>query len=182
MIPDLTSPAVANVLPAVGQRGQPVARTMFDVYARVRREQPATGERGPHLRQQRRIVGWIEKCDVERRTTGSARQPAEGVTTVDLRTFLTPFAHQRLDGRGCAPILLDEAHVRGPPRQRLEPQCAASGEEIEDSRARYPWLQPIEQGFPHPVRCGTDRDAGGKTQPPSPMLAPDDAQDARRAG
>ena len=40
-------------------------------------------------------------------------------------------------------------------------------------------LQPVEQGFPHPVRRRTNLDTGGKSQASAAMAAADDAQDAR---
>jgi hypothetical protein len=39
-------------------------------------------------------------------------------------------------------------------------------------------LQPVEQGFPHTVRRGTNLNAGGESQSPTAMPTGDDAQDS----
>ena len=100
------------------------------------------------------------------------------------RPCAAPSCHSRASAsmrRGRAPILLDESHVRRAARQRFEPERAAAREQVEHARSIDARLQPVEQGFPHPIRRRTDLDAGGKSQAPAAMAAADDAQDSRPA-
>ena len=55
---------------------------------------------------------------------------------------------------------------------------ATAREQIEHARPYDARLQPVEQGFPHTIRRGTNLNAGGESQSPTAMPTGDDAQDS----
>jgi hypothetical protein len=59
--------------------------------------------------------------------------------------------------------LLDENQLLGAAGQRLQPERAGAGKEIEAARARDMVLQPVEQGLPNPVRRRANLDTVGES-------------------
>jgi len=68
--------------------------------------------------------------------------------------------------------------MRGTTRESFEPECAAASKQVEYTRLFDARLQPVEQGFPHTIRRGTNVDAGRELQSPPAVPAGDDAQDS----
>ena len=73
-------------------------------------------------------------------------------------------------------LVFNEHHFAGAARQGLDAKCAAAGEQVQAACARQHRCQPVEQGFPHPVRRGAQSGQLGKGQSPAAPLAADDAQ------
>jgi len=87
-----------------------------------------------------------------------------------------PFTRQRGDGRGSGAILFHEAHMCRAARQRLEPECATAGKQVQHACSRDARLQPVEQGFAHAIRCRSNFHAGGKAQSSATMATTNNAQ------
>jgi hypothetical protein len=72
-------------------------------------------------------------------------------------------------------LAVDEGHVRGTARQRLEAERATAREQIQTTRADDRLLQPVEEGFTHAVGrrpdCGERRKHDARAAP----AATDDA-------
>ena len=82
---------------------------------------------------------------------------------------------QHLCGRECG---LDEHHLPGPARQRLEAERPRAGEQVEAARAGDRMLQPIEQGLAHPIGCRPKPREIRKVHSPSAPRSTDDAHGA----
>jgi hypothetical protein len=78
---------------------------------------------------------------------------------------------QRL--RGLA-IALHHHHARRTPRQRLETESAAAGEEVEAGEPVQALAEPVEERFAHTVRRGTQRRIGRELHDAAAPLARDD--------
>ena len=179
MIPDLPGALVALMDPARGH-GRRLLGGTFDVDPGGA-TQPAAAlqPRGAPL--EHTGGEWrIEEDDIERlRRRGEKRfgiggehAPVEPALRVELRQAL-------LDRAGRLPLALDEGHVRGAARERLEPERAAAGEQIQTSRARHEGREPVEQCLAHPIGRGADGGRSRKAQAPPAPCAADDAQHPR---
>ena len=158
----------------------PRARDVPRTRAHPARDSLARDQCGGRGGQQLRVIGRIEEHDVE-----GLRQPAAAPARRARRRTATDTAascHSRANSSMAAAARRSfsmKVTCAGAARQRLQSERAAAREQVQHARAGDARLQPVEQGFPHPIRRRTDLHAGGKTQAPAAVSATDDAQDAR---
>src|SRR5689334_13102581 len=79
-------------------------------------------------------------------------------------------------------VALDERHVRGAARQRLEPDATGAGEEVEHARLGEPRHQRVEQRDAHLVGGRAGRVAARRGQAAALVRARDDPHVSRRSG
>ena len=75
-------------------------------------------------------------------------------------------------------VALHELNDCGATGSRLESQGARAREQIQTSRTGDLRLDPVEQGFAHPIRGGPQSDSFGDGQLATTQASPDDAQPA----
>ena len=148
----------------------------------LRREQraPAQGREGALAVV--RGVGGVEEDDLEppRLTRQSPELPGD-VAADDVRPGLEVERPDILDERLERPwIALDEGRVRGPTRERLEPDAARPGEEIEDARVWQPGPERVHQRDAHLVGRRPRRRATRRHEPPALQRSRDHAHADRR--
>jgi hypothetical protein len=73
-------------------------------------------------------------------------------------------------------IGIEHLHAARTTRRRLQPERTAAGKEIQTTLAGEVLPKPVEQGFPHPVRCRTQTEDIRERQTPTPPLSTNDAQ------
>ena len=77
----------------------------------------------------------------------------------------------------CAlPVGLDEGGGRSTTGQRLEPQRATAGEQVQATASFDHGREPVEEGFADPVRCRPYAGLPWKPDPAPAPFAPDDPQ------
>src|SRR6185503_20159186 len=124
------------------------------------------------------IEGRVEKHDIE----GLRRALQEALRILDHDGGVAaakPFERLRKMTADLR-LAIDERHVRGTARQRLEAERAAAREQIETTRTDDRLLQPVEKCLAYAVRRRTD---GGERREDDARAAPaaaDDAQAVRR--
>ena len=104
------------------------------------------------------------------------KRMGEGIT-LHHAAALIPQQRQILpDGVHGAPLAVDKAHRGGATGERLQPQRAAAGKEVEAACPVDQGLQPVEEGLTHPVSGGSQPFDIGKVEFTTAPLAADDAQ------
>ena len=155
MIPDLAGLLCPERPPSPRDGGGCTGGGTLEVDERVVRK-PATFFEARHrFLEQPRGEGWIEEGDVER--FGRRRvQEAPRIALLDSTCARAPFLEARSDLAGGSRIALDESHLRRATGQRLEPECAATREEVEAACPRHAGCEPVEESLADAIRSGTD--------------------------
>lgn len=116
----------------------------------------------------------IDEDDVETRAV--AREKIDGIGATDLYLLRPQFCLGAFQHLNRCRIRFDHDHMAGAARGSLEPQSATPRVEIETGFPGEGLSQPVEQGFPHPVRRRTQIRTAGDTQP---STAPDSTYDTQ---
>src|SRR5262249_43386316 len=172
------------IFPAVEQ-GEPwrqvhrLAHRFLDDHDRLRHEPAARAQTGKRRCRQPSAVGRIEKGEPEGGQRRASAKPGR-ITAPDLRLS------DHAESVGIAPdraagllVVIDEQHVTGTARQRLEPERAAAGEEIEDADARqrqslYAMFELVEDRLANPVGGRAGVAAARRCEGPAAEAAADD--------
>jgi hypothetical protein len=157
MIPHLAGGLRFEQFPARRQQRDTGRARTLQVNQRPR-VQPSPVRELKHERRQFNLAeGWIQKNDIERLPRQA--QPCICVCLDESCQARNSRRSGRIQSRQLlAQVLrrdwrpLDEHHFTGAARQRLQPQGAGPGEQVQTSSPRGVVLQPIEQGLAHTVR------------------------------
>src|SRR6185295_9721489 len=172
MIADLTG-ALGTVYDPLRRQGR--ERTIgwtFHVDMSTRR-QPTLLQPARDLLQHRRVEWRVEEDDVERlrRTQQEARRVLDDDGRIAAAEPFQRLREMTADLR----LAIDESHVRGTARQRLETQRSAAREQIQATRAHDLLLQPVEERLAHAVGRRPDSRERRKDDARAAPAAADDA-------
>jgi fused signal recognition particle receptor len=148
---------------------------MLEVHEAPGREPAARFEQGRGRAERGSRERRIQEHEVHR--LGRMRQEARGVAMLQARAagLGAPLVQQLAQGVDGASVAVDERAARGAARERLEPERARTGIEVEATPAFEPALQPVEQGLAHAI-AGRTYLARPKLPATSAPAAGDDAQ------
>ena len=133
--------------------------------------------RGPAGGTPGRITGGFCWCSEE--SFGERLQDAAARTAGSSALEPLELRCQHLCGRECG---LDEHHLPGPARQRLEAERPRAGEQVEAASVGDRMLQPIEQRLAHAIGRRPKPWRIREVHPPTAPHSADDAHGAERCG
>jgi hypothetical protein len=148
MIADLTGVLGAVYGPLCRQSRDRAISWTFHIDISARRQPPLL-QPARDLLQHCGFERRVEKDDVEGLCW--AQQEALRILDHDGRVAAAEAFQRLLEMTPYLRLAVDESHLRGTARQRLEAERAAAREQIQTTRADDRLLQPIEQRFAHAV-------------------------------
>jgi hypothetical protein len=137
--------------------------TVFKINQRVRRQPAALLQQAADRLVQAGVVGWIEENEVEG-TGRRAAQPGRQWCGDDLAAGGGQGFEMGFESGTETAVALDEDTTGGATGQGFQAEGAGTGEQVEAMPLRDARSEPVEKGFPHPVRRGSDGAAGREMQ------------------
>lgn len=148
----------------------------FEIDQRGLGEQAAALKRFAGLGQQAAGERRVEKHEFDtRRRLPGLTQPVPGRGVVDFRVFRLENLRVFRQRPARARVAFDKYHSLSSPGESFEPEGAAACEQVQADPAFDFLLQPVEQGFPNPVRSRPQAVDIRKVQQPAAQFAADDA-------